>query len=105
MLLCDEPRFEDDELDTLLNPTVVVGLSPSTEVYDRNEKFARYKPLTSLQECLLVSQEQVRVEHYLRQGTQWIWVEFRSLDAVLPLVLIGCELALACIYRSVIFDV
>ena len=34
--LCEEPRFEDAEVDTLLNPTVIIEvLSPSTERYDR----------------------------------------------------------------------
>ena len=36
-----EPRFEDDVFDTLLNPIIVVEvLSPSTEAYDRGDKFA-----------------------------------------------------------------
>src|SRR5215510_15498100 len=34
--LCSEPRFDDDQKDTLLNPTVIIEvLSPSTEAYDR----------------------------------------------------------------------
>ena len=104
-VVCDEPRFEDDEFDTLLNPTVVVEvLSPSTEAYDRNEKFARYKQLTSLQEYLLVSQDKVCVEHYLRREPQWVWSEFRLLEQVLPLVSIRCELPLHAIYRRVRFD-
>ena len=40
-VVCEEPRFEDDVFDTLLNPIVIVEvLSPSTEAYDRGEKFA-----------------------------------------------------------------
>ena len=39
VVVCDEPRFEDDVFDTLLNPTVIVEvLSPSTEAYDRGEE-------------------------------------------------------------------
>ena len=38
----EEPRFEDDVFDTLLNPIILVeGLSPATEVYDQHEKFAQ----------------------------------------------------------------
>lgn len=106
VVVCDEPRFEDDEFDTLLNPTVVVEvLSPSTAAYDRNEKFERYKQLTSLREYLLISQDRVCVEHYLRQGLQWIETEFCLLEQVLPLVSIHCELPLHAIYRRVKFDV
>ena len=101
-VVCDEPRFEDDAFDTLINPLVIVEvLSPSTEAYDRGEKSARYRQLESLQEYILISQDQVRVEHYLRQGKQWILSEFSALEDVLPLASIAAELSLNQIYRFV----
>ena len=104
-VVCNEPRFEDDAFDTLINPQVIFEvLSTSTESYDRGEKFARYRQLESLQEYILISQDQVRVEHYLRQGQQWILSEFTALENVLPLVSIGAELALNQIYRFVEFE-
>jgi Uma2 family endonuclease len=40
---CEEPRFLDAKVDTLLNPTLIVEvLSPSTERYDRGKKFASW---------------------------------------------------------------
>ena len=34
--LCGEPHFEDERMDTLLNPSVIIEiLSPTTEAYDR----------------------------------------------------------------------
>lgn len=101
-VVCDEPRFEDDAFDTLINPLVIVEvLSPSTEAYDRGEKSVRYRQLESLQEYILISQGQVQVEHYLRQGKQWILTEFRALEDVLPLASIEAELSLNQIYRFV----
>jgi len=99
---CDKPRFEDHTLDTLLNP-IVVGevLSPSTEAYDRGEKFAHYQALASLKEYILVSQDRVRVEHYRLIKTQWVQTEFQAPEEVLPLVSIECELPLRHIYRRV----
>ena len=98
------PRFEDDVFDTLLNPAVVVEvLSPSTEARDRGEKFAQYRQLESLHEYILISQERIHVEHYLRQGTQWLLTEFRDSDDVLPIVAADCELPLQHIYRLVEF--
>ena len=48
VVVCGEPRFEDGELDTLLNPTVLAEvLSPSTAAYDRGRKFAQYQRLDS----------------------------------------------------------
>ena len=48
--LCSEPEFEDSEQDTLTNPSLIIEvLSDSTERYDRGDKFAHYRRLTSLQ--------------------------------------------------------
>ena len=104
LVVCDEPRFEDDTFDTLLNPIVLVEvLSPSTEAYDSKEKFEHYKQLTSLREYLLVSQNQAHVKHYFRHGTQWILTEFRLLEDVLTLDSIKCQLFLREIYAHVNF--
>jgi len=104
-VVCGEPRFEDIDLDTLLNPIVLVEvLSPSTEAYDRGEKFAHYRRLESLQEYILVAQDCVRVEHYLRQGEQWLLTELSNLDDVLHLVSISCDLSLHEIYTRVEFS-
>jgi Uma2 family endonuclease len=37
-------------------------LSPSTEAYDRGEKFAHYKRIPSLRQYVLVSPDEHRVE-------------------------------------------
>ena len=103
IVVCGEPRFEDDTFDTLLNPIVVVEvLSPSTAVFDRGEKFEHYKQLASLQEYLLISQDSVRVEHYFLQGTQWLHNTFQRLEDVLSLASIECEVPLRAIYRRVV---
>lgn len=103
-VVCEEPRFEDDVFDMLLNPIVVIEvLSASTEAYDRGEKFARYRQLPSMQEYVLVAQDRVLVEHYRRQEKQWILTDFQTLDEILPLTSIQCELPLPEIYKRVTF--
>ena len=103
-VVCEEPRFEDDVFDTLLNPIVIVEvLSPSTEAYDRGDKFAHYRQLQSLQEYILVSQDKVRVDHYVRHAAQWILTDFQKLEQQLPLTSIQCELPLHEIYERVPF--
>ena len=103
-VVCEEPRFEDDLFDILLNPIVVVEvLSPSTEAYDRGDKFAHYRQLQSLQEYVLVSQDKGRVDHYARHETQWILTDFQALDQHLSLTSIQCELPLQEIYENVPF--
>ncbi len=102
VVVCGEPRAEDDTFDILLNPTVVVEvLSRSTEAYDRGEKFKHYRQIGSLKDYILISQDEVRVEHYCRQGSGWMQTEFRELEDVLSLFSIGCELRLQDIYRRV----
>lgn len=102
-VVCDRPRFEDDALDILTNPQVIIEvLSTSTESYDRGEKFARYRQLDSLQEYILISQDKVQVEHYLRQGGQWLLSEFGAREDILSLISIGAELPLNQIYRFVL---
>ena len=113
VVVCEEPRFEDDVFDTLLNPILLVEvLSPSTEAYDRGEKFAHYRQLTSLREYVLVSQDQIRVEHFRRHekqgttpvpGNDWIFTDFQELEENLPLTSIQCELPLQEIYERVTF--
>lgn len=114
VVVCEEPRFEDEVFDTLLNPIILVEvLSPSTEVYDRREKFAHYRQLPSLQEYVLVAQDEVLVEHYRRQekqgtppvtGKDWIFTDFQELAKNLPLTSIHCELPLREIYERVSFS-
>ena len=104
LVVCGEPRFEDNTFDTLLNPIVLVEvLSPSTAAYDRGEKFKHYQQLTSLREYVLVSQDEVHVELYRQQETQWKPIEFRSLGNILSLASIDCELTLSDIYNRVEF--
>ena len=73
-MVCGEPEFEDAEVDTLLNPKVLVEvLSPSTADYDRGGTFTHYRRLASLQEYVLISQDRPLVEHYVRQGQdEWL---------------------------------
>lgn len=102
--VCDEPRFEDDVFDTLLNPIIIVEvLSPSTEAYDRGEKLLHYRQLESLKEYILVSQDRVYVERYLRKQEEWGYTSFQELNEVLPLISIQCELPLQEIYERVEF--
>ena len=105
VIACGESQFEDDTFDTLLNPVVIIEvLSPSTEVYDRGEKFEYYKQITTLQEYILVSQDKVQVEHFQLQDMQWGLIEFHTLQDTLIFPSIGCILSLRDIYTRVDFD-
>ena len=104
-VVCGEPLFLDSEVDTLLNPLVLVEvLSDSTGSYDRGGKWKNYQRLDSLQEYVLISQEEPRVERYVRQPNgQWLYSQVDGLDAVLPLDALGVTLPLSEIYARVKF--
>jgi Uma2 family endonuclease len=95
--LCGEPRFEDRELDTLLNPTMLIEvLSPSTQRYDRGDKFALYRRIPSLTDFLLVAQNEIRVEHHAKQNDfQWLLTEYTHREAAISLPSLGCTLRLS----------
>jgi len=103
---CGEPEFEDDFIDTLLNPTLLVEvLSPSTERYDRIAKSSYYRTMESLAEHLLVAQDEIRVEQYVKQpGGEWLLFEFLALDSTVQLPSIGCSLQLSEVYDRISFD-
>lgn len=94
-----EPRFEDGVFDTLVNPVVIMEvLSDSTEQYDRGEKFALYRKIESLREYVLLSQTEVMVEHYVRQGDFWHYTAFDDIDGSLVLSSLGIEVPLRRVY-------
>ena len=105
MVVCGEAEYLDDEVDTLLNPTMVVEvLSPTTESYDRGAKFAHYRQLASLKEYVLVAQNRMLVERFTRQGDIWLPLVQTDPDDTLRLASIDCSVALREIYARVSFS-
>ena len=103
--LCGKPHLENYKgVDTLLNPSVIIEvLSRTTASYDRGAKFAHYSHIESLQEYVLVAQNQMRVEAFIRDGAEWRLSELRDPQALLRLASIGCEIPVAEIYQGVEF--
>jgi Uma2 family endonuclease len=100
--LCDPPELEDAHGDTLLNPAVIIEvLSDSTEKYDRGEKFAHYRKLETLREYILVAQDKIRIEQYVRHGEHWMLGEISDPADTLRIETLGCEIALRDIYDRV----
>ena len=103
---CDDPRFEDIEFDTLLNPCVVVEtLSPLTELWDRGKKFEHYRLIPSLREYVLISQDHVLVEKFaINADGQWALRDYRTLEDILVLDSISCQIKLSDIYGRIDFS-
>jgi Uma2 family endonuclease len=91
--------------DTVTNPTLLVEvLSPSTEAYDRGQKFLQYRQIPSLREYLLVSQHEPLLELFVRQDNNlWSLREAAGLDARLEIPSLEITVSLAEIYANVDF--
>ena len=105
--LCGEPEFDRKTGPaTLLNPQVAFEvLSPSTEAFDRGDKFTRYQLLDSLMEYVLVASERMRIEHFARQpdGT-WRLSEYTEPQQTLMLPSLACELPVSEVYERIAFS-
>ncbi|MGK3999616.1 Uma2 family endonuclease [Sorangium sp. So ce1024] len=101
-VVCGEPVFEDAEVDTLLNPSVIVEvLSETSEAYDRGDKFAQYRRVPSIMEYVLVSQKEVRIEHFQRQPDgRWL-LAILGPGMQLELESIGVVIDVDRVYRKV----
>jgi len=106
LVICGDPKFADDQHDTLLNPALIVEVfSPSTEAYDRGFKSAQYRKVESLAEYALVSQAEPRVEVFRRQpGGHWLLSEAVGLEAICDFESLDCAVPLAEIYSKVTFS-
>ncbi len=97
--------LQEGRKDTVTQPIFIAEvLSKSTKNYDRGEKFADYRTISSFQEYLLVEQNQPHVEHYVKQGAnQWLLIEYSQLENQIKLSSLGIELSLSEIYEDVEF--
>ena len=103
-VVCHELKRASDDPDAIVNPTLLAEvLSDSTEASDRGEKsaadpadsveqWAHYQRIESLQEYVLVSQRERRVEVFRRADEGWTYaayhegeVELRSLGVTLSI--------------------
>lgn len=106
VIVCGEPEFLDAEVDTLLNPTVLIEiLSPSTESYDRGAKAEQYRRIPSLREHVLIAQDRSHVEVLTRQADgNWLLRETSDLDQTMTLPSVSVSLPMREIYDRITFE-
>src|SRR5215510_14960950 len=101
VVVCGAMQFHSQAQDVLINPNVIVEvLSPSTEAFDRGEKFHRYSRwLPTLTDYVLMVQDRPLIDHYQRTQTsspalqeqaRWELETIEGLDAHLYLPSIAC---------------
>ena len=106
VIVCGEPIWHDHHKDVLVNPRLIIEvLSPSTEEFDRGEKFQRYQTWNpTMTDYVLVAQHQPLLEHFTRLATgEWRYTRENELSGSLHLASINCTLSLAEVYDRVSF--
>lgn len=88
--------------DNIQQPRVVVKvLSPSTQDLDRGEKLKAYRACPTIEDILLVSQDEVAVEVYHREGKFWKYQVYENGEV--ELLSIGVKVPIERLYRGVRF--
>ena len=106
-VVCGPLQYLNGSDRVIVNPSLIVEiLSPSTERYDRTDKFFHYQSIGTLRDYVLVAQDAARVEHYSREASAevfgpWTYVVYHGPEAVLRLVSLGIEIPLREIYENV----
>lgn len=104
VVVCGTVEHHDKHRDIITNPTVIIEvLSPTTEAFDRDEKFARYRTSNpTLQDYILIAQDKPLVEHRVRQATgNWLLLEHRNLYGDFKIESINCTLNVSDIYDRI----
>jgi Uma2 family endonuclease len=98
---CDE-RDTNSLADFIRFPVLLIEvLSPSTEAFDRGEKFADYRTLDSLQEYVLIRQDRISVECY-RRNSQGRWELYAYTEGQeIELASVNFSCAIAALYEDV----
>jgi phenylacetic acid degradation protein len=104
-IVCGAPVFYMDDNMNLTNPAVIIEvLSPSTNKYDRGDKFKLYQSLPSLREYILVDSRSVLVEQFYKdRSAEWVSRKYDQLTDNVTVETVGAGLLLAEIFRNVRF--
>lgn len=103
LIVWDEPKFVDNEFDTLLNPSVIIEiLSPSTANYDRGAKFDLYREIDSLQEYILIDSTATHFVNYVKNANAtWTLSESKNLNDNFFITTIGLQISLSEVYSGI----
>jgi Uma2 family endonuclease len=97
---CDAADLSTDMI--FRSPTLVIEvLSPTTQAYDRSQKFALYRRVPTLAEYVLIDPETRRVELF-RKGADGLWdLHDFSDDIMVVMASVDCTVAMADLFDGV----
>lgn len=106
LIVCGRLELDPENSHTITNPTAIIEvLSPSTEKYDRGAKFRNYQQIPSLNEYVLVAQDEAVIERFVRLADgSWGFVSFVGLEAALAFTTVPVQIPLTDVYAGISFD-
>jgi Uma2 family endonuclease len=105
IVVTTEPEMVENDTQAIVNPVLIVEVaSPSTAKYDRGDKFADYKSLSTFQEYVLVRQDRPEVNLFFREENDlWRSTDIEGLDKSVFFRSIDVRLDMNRVYRKVAF--
>ncbi|MBF2085800.1 Uma2 family endonuclease [Thermoleptolyngbya sp. C42_A2020_037] len=106
MVLPKPLELQAGQKDTVMNPCLIAEvLSKSTRSYDRGDKFAAYRTISSFQEYLLIDQDKIHVEHHVKVAeNQWLFSEYNDPEFNLSLRTLDLQVQIANLYENIEFS-
>ncbi|MBK9162500.1 MAG: Uma2 family endonuclease [Acidobacteria bacterium] len=103
VIVANDPNFSTASEEELLNPTVIIDVfSSRSDSLEKTRKLESFLATDSIKECLLVKQDEMRVEHYARQNQkQWIYRIYNEKDDVISIDAAACKISMQEIYAKV----
>ena len=102
-VICGPREHDPEDVNSVVNPTLIIEVcSPSTEAYDRGEKFAHYTQIAALSEYVLIAHDCRRVEVRTREGGGGFRSHVYGEGERAELRAIGAHLDVTELYESVV---
>ena len=104
LVTCDKRDLQQNY--SKLYPKLLIEvLSATTEAYDRGKKFEYYRQLDSLEEYVLISQQDCHVDIFRKNAQQrWELFSFSGSDSQVSFESIECCIDMAVLYEDVNFE-
>jgi Uma2 family endonuclease len=96
---CDKRDQPTDDTEILAPRVIVEVLSPSTEAYDRGDKFGYYRVCPTIQEYVLIATKAQGVDVFRRTDHGWSIYQHYGPDDTLELESVGVSIPVAALYR------
>ena len=100
VVTCDERDLGNTDEFVRFPKLVIEVLTKSTATFDRGDKFADYQTSPVLEEYVLVSQTEPKVECFRKTEAGWISQTYGASETV-PFTSVGLSVAIATIYHKV----